>query len=535
MQLFSEIQQLLANADDCDYELPEGDYALIETLVIRGRCRLRAALAAKVKLSGRVPLFRVEEGGVLQLEGVHLEAGSGGGPLVSSLGDFSAWECRFSGSLRISQKIEDFCDSYRLWTSPLHAASQKIEDFCDSYRLWTSPLQAASPAVSLAGGVGKFVDCHFTENRFAGLEVGTNAGATLEGCHFRDNHSFAIRCSGASRTQVRRCQIVDGVGTGLCLTEKSQTDVEDCTFSGNGTAVSWQDDSRGTMRRSACVGGGIGIEVRHRASADIVDCDCSYNGFQGIVAQDDSSPRVRHNLCRNNGQEGIASGQRSRARIHHNQCLFNQSGIAISHSSKSQVHHNHCGFNEAFGIQIGDQAQAQVHDNTCAQNRSGVALFDKASGIVRQNHLENNATGLQICDSVTTLVEGNLCESNRGWGLVVCDAARPRIEHNDLRQNPQPLRVGPNARPLQSGNLTTEWQRFTPSRFGAHTVRPPQAAGPRGAALIEAAPPRVFDLTRPPCAPRVGLRYSSGDYSARESNSAFTMRREPSSQKSRPE
>lgn len=218
-----------------------------------------------------------------------------------------------------------------------------------------------------------------------------------------------------------QCRIAEAAGNGLDIGRQANAAVNSCLIEGNGAR---------------------GIEVRN-SRATIHACEVARNQVLGIVLIGPlTTAQVRACRISESRFAGLGVWLGAGGTIEENDLQNNDVGIDVRdvHTDVT-VSKNHCRSNQRTGIQIYAGARARAEENLCEENRGqGIVVCGKNTrAIVERNRcLRNGERGILVHTFGTGVLTGNECVENKKDGIYLnVTEAEIAVEGNSCRDNQQ--------------------------------------------------------------------------------------------------
>ncbi|MCA9837545.1 MAG: right-handed parallel beta-helix repeat-containing protein [Trueperaceae bacterium] len=206
----------------------------------------------------------------------------------------------------------------------------------------------------------------------------------------------------------------DNEGGAISLFDNAQLDAKQNSFEANGnwTAVYLGGSSQSNFSNNQFLNNlGSGVFLLESATASLSSNQFDGNGDSGLIAADQSQPRLTVNRFSNNVNFGVH--------------LY---GNAVAYLAG-----NHFENNTDSGLMSQEEAFVSAYENNFGpHNIAGMVFFDSSSGIVRNNKLTANTTAAVIvANNANPKLETNQV-SESDYGLLYLDLARGSAQDNQI-------------------------------------------------------------------------------------------------------
>jgi parallel beta-helix repeat protein len=219
--------------------------------------------------------------------------------------------------------------------------------------------------------------------------------------------------------------------------------------------------------RGFTITGGRGAGVGHavmvtRGSPRIINSIVRDNSYTGIGLHSEvqySAPIIVGNKIFGNGGAGIANlGHYSKSVILKNE-IFNNTNVGIACTDHAQplIMENNIHDNGA-GVAVKDEANVEIFKNLIVGNKLvGINISKKAKGTIRNNNiLTNGSTGVNIDQSLLSILEKNTIVDNGAEGIFVKNHSEATIHNNIIAGNlPTILQVDKSTATLTKNQVYT--------------------------------------------------------------------------------
>jgi parallel beta-helix repeat protein len=269
--------------------------------------------------------------------------------------------------------------------------------------------------------------CIAVENGFHGMVIsGDGRGQAL----MRTNKSYANKNAGLAAYQVR-----DATIEGNACFENEKSGIFVTRMAGTATISSNRcTDNKGSaisaylanveISGNVCSDNEGGISLQKAAKATITKNGISASTkTAAIYIMDVNDADVRENECIDNDNVGILVQGKTRAKVEDNKCKDGaHNGIAFDGSTGGAITHNWCEGNRGDGIYISkSDGGTRATGNRCMKNASdGISIDTVRNVSIKDNQVrENGSAGIKVHRGTQVKVDGNTCEENLVWGMVV--------------------------------------------------------------------------------------------------------------------
>jgi len=173
------------------------------------------------------------------------------------------------------------------------------------------------------------------------------------------------------------------------------------------------------VKNQICTNGSIGIVVGYSSHIKLINNNCSYNYWYGILLYDSHFCIISNNS------------------IIENKCGFNGgSGISLKFSSECHILNNTCTGNSGSSIGLGDFSNnCTIINNICINSWSGMSLGTSDYCYIENNQFINNTYGILLSSNSNCTVTNNIISFSEYNGISLDSSDNCKIENNSCLNN----------------------------------------------------------------------------------------------------